>query len=234
MRILARVALASVVLLLAAACRGEAPLAPSTALSGTLQTFSAKGDDYAYFFDVTLTAMGLTGATVTSIDATITSPSSSFTRHLDLTFPQRVAAGATVAEPRVVIPNQTGQAYATTLLVTAAYTDDSGRTGSLKLTEAAPTCQIFYFGASCARTRLQAGETSTCSGFVEYGCQPMFMPLSAGQIQWRSDAPSIATMTSDFNLIGVSNGSTTVTGTFTGVSRAIPVCVGPQCAPAAR
>jgi hypothetical protein len=62
----------------------------------------------------------------------------------------------------------------------------------------------------------------------------MFEPINASQIQWTSGAPNIATMTSDFKLLGVSNGSTTLTGTYSGVSRAIPVCVGTGCAAAGR
>lgn len=219
--------------LLAAACGGDTPTAPSTTLTGTLQAFSAKGDDFTYFLDVTLTAAGGAGATVTSIGATVTTPTAPLVSQSDA-LAQAVAPGATVSEPRIAVRGQGGLAYATSISVTVSYVDDRGRKGSLLLTTSPPTCQTFLFAATCAQTRLQVGESSTCSGFVEFGCQPMFEPLTAAQIQWRSDAPNIATMSTDFHLVGVANGSATLTGTFNSVSSAIHVCVGPQCAPLGR
>jgi hypothetical protein len=214
----------------ATTCRSETTAAgPSTVLSGTVQAFSAKGDDFSYFLDISLTAVGPDNATVTSVDVTVAAPSSSFVAHSGLSLPQSVTAGATISEPRIVIPNQSGQPYTVGLSVLVKYTDDRGRSGSLILTAAAPSCQAFVFQAACANTHLQVGETSPCSGFVEFGCQPLFEPVASSQIQWQSTAPGIATMTSDFQLIGVSNGSATLTGSYSGVSTAIPVCIGPQC-----
>lgn len=231
---LVRAAGVCVCLLGGTTCRSETtPAAPSTTLTGTLQAFSAKGDDYSYYLDIALTAAGGTGATASSADVTLSSPLSKFTAHLALPL-ARLAAGAAVTEPRIVVPNQTGHPLADTVSMTVNYVDDGGRTGSLLVSASLPACQAFFFHASCAKTNLQVGEVSACSGSVEFGCQPMFEPVDASQIQWQSAAPSIATMTQDFRLIGVSNGTTTLTGAYSGVSMAIPVCVGPLCGASGR
>ena len=205
------------------------PVVQSTTLSGPLEAFSAKGDDFVYYLRPTLTAGGV-GATITSMDATIVAQPASFTVGLGLPLQPRVGAGATVVQASdLVATNQTGRAYATAVSIAVNYIDDAGRTGTLHLDAAIPSCLAFTFGAVCAKTKLAVGESSSCSGGIEFGCQPNYLPLTADQIQWQSKAPEIATMSSALRLTGVSNGSTTLTGTYGHVSSSMPVCVGPQC-----
>lgn len=207
-------AVAVLLLGFATACdRNPAAPQSSTALSGSMQMFATRGDDYAYTAVLMLTA-GDVAATVTNVRLSVTTTPTPLVTEVAAPSDGAVAAG-TYKELRLSVANSGGRAYPSIATAVVTYTDALGRSGTLSLDATVPSCVVFTYAARCSPSTLPLGNSASCSGFLEYGCQPMYFPINGSEISWTAASPGIVSFSGGV-MTAIGRGTTTITGAYSG------------------
>lgn len=187
-----------------------------------------RADDYGYRVDLELSDTASVSATITKADLTLSTPSGNIVKPFDAL----ASKPFNKSQQTLSVANAPGLQLATLATAVVSYVDSAGKAGSFSVTKPVQACWN-SFEAHCATANIEAGQTSKCSGGIDW-CAPMHLPLAGSEIQWQSQSPAIAAVAKDGTLTGFSNGVTTVVASFglgTTVSHAFSVCVGPSCKP---